>query len=197
MAQQDPSVREASTDKEIPYGECHCGCGRLVNLAPWNSNDRGWAKGEPVKFMSGHNSKGQNNPAWKGGVVKENGYFRVRHPEAKKYEQYHRRLVEEIIGKQLPITAVVHHHNRDGYDNSPGNFVVCQDRNYHNLIHRRMRAYFACGHPTWIKCPYCKGYDDPLKMKVDKRGYGYHQSCKKLIDQKRPNRRSKRSVKND
>jgi hypothetical protein len=41
------------------YGYCECGCGEKTSLAPTTRSDRGWVKGEPVRFISGHNTTTQ------------------------------------------------------------------------------------------------------------------------------------------
>ena len=45
--------------KEIPYGYCECGCGRKTNIAKQNNKRYGWVKGEPKRFLRGHNSRGK------------------------------------------------------------------------------------------------------------------------------------------
>jgi HNH endonuclease len=93
----------------------------------------------------------------------------------------HTRLAEKAVGKKLPITAQVHHFNKNRQDNSPGNLVVCQDSAYHALIHMRQKAYAACGNKTFRKCSYCKLWDNPENMKCrfsKKQGDEYrHRSC--------------------
>lgn len=42
---------------EIPYGYCHCGCGEKTNLARDTMPKRGMVKGEPNKFIAGHQSR--------------------------------------------------------------------------------------------------------------------------------------------
>lgn len=43
----------------IPYGTCHCGCGENTKLAPTTNRKRGWIQGQPVRFVTGHNSRMQ------------------------------------------------------------------------------------------------------------------------------------------
>lgn len=43
-----------NNEKEIPYGYCHCGCGDKTNITPGNDKNRGFIKGEPKKFILGH-----------------------------------------------------------------------------------------------------------------------------------------------
>lgn len=38
----------------IPYGYCHCGCGRKTNIAPCSRKRDGHLKGEPMEFIKGH-----------------------------------------------------------------------------------------------------------------------------------------------
>lgn len=73
-------------------------------------------------------------------------------------------IVEEVLGKELPVGVVVHHADGNSLNNSKTNLVVCQDRAYHNLLHQRMRALEACGNANWMKCPYCKQYDAKENM---------------------------------
>lgn len=42
---------------EIPYGYCHCGCGQKTRLSPYTDRPRGYVKGEPVCFITGHNRR--------------------------------------------------------------------------------------------------------------------------------------------
>lgn len=93
-------------------------------------------------------------------------------------------LYEHIVvagnafGGPLPRGAEVHHVNGDKLDNRSNNLVVCQDRAYHMLLHRRARALTACGRPDWLKCAYCGQWDDPANMYVHKGGVkARHNRC--------------------
>ena len=97
----------------------------------------------------------------------------------------HRAVVEKAMGKPLPEGSVVHHWDEDGLNNEPTNLLVCPDEAYHNLIHRRMKAYDECGHAGWAKCSYCGQYDDPAVMqsvqKNDRPSTTYwHGKCRSL-----------------
>jgi hypothetical protein len=37
---------------------CECGCGEPTKPAPATRKDRGWIKGEPIRFIVGHNQRG-------------------------------------------------------------------------------------------------------------------------------------------
>lgn len=48
--------------KTIPKGVCQCGCGRETPIAPRNRKALGWVKGEPLKFLRGHNARYTHGP---------------------------------------------------------------------------------------------------------------------------------------
>ena len=73
----------------------------------------------------------------------------------------HIAIAEKALGKSLPQGAEVHHLNGDGRDNQPENLIILQNRAEHMAMHYRERAYDASGHAHYVKCEYCKQYDDP------------------------------------
>lgn len=171
-------------NKEISKGFCQCGCGGKTKLAQQTNKRFGWVNGEPVRYILGHQNIGKRSHHWKGGKkIDTHGYVFIyipTHPKADVlgYIREHILVCEQILGKHLPPKAIPHHVNEDKTDNRPGNLVLCQDRAYHNLLHQRMRALKACGHANWLKCPYCKQWDDPAKMYVQPNtNQGRHQSC--------------------
>lgn len=45
------------TTNEIPYGYCHCGCGQKTKIADETASAKGWIKGQPKRFINGHNGR--------------------------------------------------------------------------------------------------------------------------------------------
>jgi hypothetical protein len=91
-------------------------------------------------------------------------------------------IVQKALGKPIPEGVEVHHFDENGRNNSPNNLVVCQNREYHSLLHTRQRALEACGNPDWRKCQFCKQYDAIENLKVSGESR-YHNTCKNLYNQ--------------
>lgn len=47
---------------EIPFGYCQCGCGQRTRLAERNRPDRGWIKGQPLRYVFGHQPRSGSHP---------------------------------------------------------------------------------------------------------------------------------------
>ncbi len=163
-------------------GLCHCGCGEKTLLAKQGDTKRGLRKGDPQRFINGHNRLNPNDYSLPQGTVRGCGGYlltmRPEHPRASfhGYVQAHRLVVEEALGRFLPEGAEPHHVNGFKDDNRPINLVICQDRAYHFLLHQRQRAKERCGNPDWRPCYICHEYDAPENMSPHRNNF-YHKSC--------------------
>lgn len=171
-------------------GLCACGCGAQTTIATRNRYARGLVKGQPARFLPGHNTRGENHHLWKGGIRFGSGYRHIYRPDHDRadwcgYVREHILIAEHVLGRPLPNGAVVHHANGIKDDNRNNNLCICQDEAYHQELHRRKRAVAACGNPDWIRCKYCKNYDDPTQMQVlisagGRHRLARHPGCKRL-----------------
>jgi len=85
----------------------------------------------------------------------------------------HRLEVEKVIGRYLmPEEKVHHHYHKDG----SVTLVLCPNQQYHSLLHLREEALRRCGNANWRKCTFCKEYDDPKNLVIDK-GSPFHRNC--------------------
>lgn len=154
---------------------CECGCGKEVPLSKYNDKRRNHIKGQPIRFIHGHNiGKKEKSPAWKGGLSKTKGYIRINING--EYKRHARAKATKALGKSLPRKSIVHHFDGTKNNDKNGNLVLCQDQAYHLLLHIRERAYRDCGNPNFLKCRICKKYDDPENLTILK-GRQYHKKC--------------------
>lgn len=139
-----------------PTGLCFCGCGQTTPIAKENHAERGYYKGQHIRFCPGHQEhlyRGEKAAAWKGGRHVSNGYAYVYtpdHPQADRdgYVEEHRLVVEQALCRYLDPQERVHHINGDKLDNRPENLVVLQTQSEHKKLHGipELEAYHAA-HP--------------------------------------------------
>lgn len=105
---------------------------------------------------------------------KRKRYYLPDHPNAEKDGKIseHRLLAANALGKALPKKSTVHHHD--------GILVICQDQEYHHLIHIRIRAFEVTGDPNKRKCFLCKQWDvlSNLSGRKDRVSF-YHLRCER------------------
>lgn len=58
------------------------------------------------------------------------------------------RIAEAALGHPLPTGAEVHHVDGNRKNNARSNLVICQDREYHLLLHKRQRLLRCGGNPN-------------------------------------------------
>ena len=176
-------------------GYCQCGCGEKTRLANITNSRCGHIKGQPMRYIQGHYARvqgtGSNSANWRGGKhLSGYGYIYIwkpNHPKtnSRGYVLEHILIAEEVLGKPLPEGAIVHHINENRSGNRKENLVICENENYHKLLHVRLRALKACGNPNWKKCKHCKEYDDPENLCINGLETPYHKKCKREYDKLR------------
>jgi hypothetical protein len=130
---------------KIAFGLCHCGCGQKTWIPKRTYNQRGWKKGEPVKFVKGHHNNylyGKFHPAWNGGKTAQRGYPMTlipQHPKADKdgYVMDHILIAEKALKKPLPAKTEVHHFPK--LENFT-HIVICENKSYHRILETRYIA---------------------------------------------------------
>jgi hypothetical protein len=120
-------------------------------------------------------TKRENNT----GTIMASGHISIRRNGVLKYE--HVWIAEEVLGKELPAGAQIHHVNLNPSDNRKCNLVICPSDAYHKLLHQRLRALEACGNPNWRQCNFCHQYDNPEKMFISVRS-SCHRECRRKYE---------------
>ena len=114
---------------------------------------------------------GDQHYNWKGGRIRNAKKARHHqtkvaghpHADADGYVMTHRLIAETVLGRYLEKRNVVHHHDRNGSNNAHTNLVICENQQYHALLHQRMRAYEACGDPKARLCWLCRQWGQDVK----------------------------------
>jgi hypothetical protein len=188
MSEDAPTVsRIISTENESQRKQprmCECGCGNITNRAKQTDNKIGIKKGDYLNFLRNHyiRKKGSESKSWKGGRnIHMGGYIRIHEPTHKwagrnGYVRETRIIIERVLGKDQPYGSVMHHFDENKSNNNHCNLVLCQDDNYHKLLHQRTRAFYASGFAHYRKCYICQKYDDPINLTM-RIGGGYHNAC--------------------
>ena len=150
----------------ITDGYCNCGCGQKTT--GYKSRALKY-RGKLRKYIHGHNSKGATNPNWGGGKFtagKLTFILAPDHPHANSRGYVQESIFNALsaLEKSLPEGAEIHHVDENSLNNENCNLVVCQDHEYHMLLHYRMKALKATGNVHSNYCAMCKKWalpDDP------------------------------------
>lgn len=148
----------------IPSGLCQCGCGGRTRPAKQSDSARRYVKGEPYRFLPGHNQKLHKRT--------DGLYFVVYAPEHPKATPQgavyaHILIAERALGKHMPVAAEVHHVDENKQNNANRNLVICQDKAYHKLLHARAKVVRAGGNPNTQKvCCDCHRVKDLTEFNV-------------------------------
>lgn len=92
----------------------------------------------------------------------------------------HRLIVEKILGKSISSKIEIHHLDFDRSNNSNANLIVCPNKSYHQLLHRRQEVLMA-GFDPWKfhKCTDCKKFLENENFSNNKtRASGLNNLCK-------------------
>lgn len=81
----------------------------------------------------------------------------------------YRLKAEKALGKYINPKHPIHHHENE--------LIICENEQYHKLLHQRTKALKICGYANWRKCQYCKQYDDIKNLSIPKCDNLYHKLC--------------------
>lgn len=113
------------------------------------------------------------------------GYRLIRRPGHHRASQgncvyEHILVAEKALGFPLEEPHCVHHFNRIRDDNANRNLVICEDDDYHHILHVRHRVVDRGGDPNTDKiCFDCQGLKKSSEFHSDKTRFdGLEAKCK-------------------
>ncbi len=139
---------------------CECGCGNRVGINSRSTKTkRIWNRFYALGCQTRGRSLRKIGPTRR--YFASRGYPYIYSELRRTHAPEHVVVAEQALGKLLPKGTDVHHVDENRTNNANTNLVICQDRAYHKLLHRRTSALKACGNPNYRKCATCHQYDDP------------------------------------
>lgn len=155
-------------------GLCECGCGatttsgRRFRLGHWAKTDLG------ASVLAAAHSTGRPSPHG-------DGYTTIKTELRGKRKLHHRVVMEQLLGRPLLDSEIVHHEDENRSNNDPSNLKLFSSNSEHTAYHERKRALLESGNATWRKCPHCNQWDAPENLVIRKRKNGKsaveHQIC--------------------
>jgi hypothetical protein len=128
------TVLDYTSGKLSEYGLCGCGCGEKTPIATRTKSKRGQYKGEPMRFIRGHATRGRT--LGKQAFYVEGGrtYVMARGRNGTGM-LYSRVLMWNEIGRQPRPDEIVHHINEDPTDDRIENLQIVTRAEHIKLHH--------------------------------------------------------------
>lgn len=118
---------------------CECGCVLPTPIATRTRTSRGQKKGEPLRFINGHNARTLSSEEQKRRVAFRD-YSKDRFTGSpNNYVKFHQRhmhrvVAEQMLGRPLEKGEIVHHKDGNKWNNDPSNLEV-MSQSMHMKIH--------------------------------------------------------------
>ena len=121
----------------MPDELCECGCGQITPRALQSDTSRGYVKGYPKRFVTGHNALSGKKRKWKD----SRGYMMAWIP-GRGSVRWSNIIAEQMLQRPLQPNEEVHHINGVKDDDRPSNLLVTSHAE-HMRIHKVGRPFSA------------------------------------------------------
>jgi hypothetical protein len=139
------------SSSSIPFGYCQCGCGEKTNLAPRTYTCYGVFKGQPLRYIRGHQrrsnpanhykveQRGYETPCWMWQLGKNKaGYGSIRRGGSNSTPA-HRWYYEQLFGP-IPAGLELHHRCENKTCVNPQHLQILTHEEHSSLHGRRDRG---------------------------------------------------------
>lgn len=93
-------------------------------------------------------------------------YKNMKVPGTRITIQVHTSIASKALGRPLPENSEVHHVDGDKHNNRPENLVICPNRQYHMILHRRTKALLEGGNANFFRCRICHKWDEKENLNL-------------------------------
>lgn len=150
-------IRPYLSDPDVTPKLCECCCGEPAPIATYSHAARGWVKGQPKRFISGHNGRrvrkperyevrdcGFETPCWVWLLLKDaRGYGRVNPRGERSPMLAHRFYFRERFGYLPPI---LHHLCDNTSCVNPEHMLALETHGDHHAVEQADRTHCRRGH---------------------------------------------------
>jgi HNH endonuclease len=130
----DRQKYDGGPDFVAPDGYCQCGCGYKTQIAPQGSKKYGWVAGQPLRFIHGHNGRGEGTGEC---FSKRDGRWLADRGDGV-FVLRSRAVMQNHLGRMLGSDDIVHHINENPLDDRLENLEVIS-RADHMRLHAALK----------------------------------------------------------
>lgn len=126
----------------------------------------------------------EKNPRWNGGRnIDKDGYILIKDRNhnscnSNGYVREHVLICENVLGRKLSKQNMIHHIDFNKSNNTNNNLVICENDEYHKLLHLRTNSLINTGFKDRYRCSSCNEYKKESEYYISNTVPFYYRRCK-------------------